>query len=196
MMAGAAVQHLHVHVCARPDGEAFKEIVNELGLKVADSCRTDLQVDHSMRASTEVDGSDCQRLVHRHDEVARAIDPAAPAERARDPLAERDPEIFDRVMLIDVEIAGRVNPKIERAVARDQLQHVIEESDARAHAVASLAVEGDDERDRRLGRPPVDYSAAHSTSSITSMKRRVCSTMPVETRIQPAQPGSVDRSRM
>src|SRR5205807_332569 len=54
----------------------------------------------------------------------------------------------------------------------------------------------DGERDRRLVGSPVDYRAAHNTSSITSMQRRVCSTMPAPIRMQPAQPGSVERSRM
>ena len=36
MMARAAVQHLDVHVGARADREAFEEVVDELGLQIAD----------------------------------------------------------------------------------------------------------------------------------------------------------------
>ena len=45
-------------------------------------------------------------------------------------------------------------------------------------------------------RSSIDYGAAHRTSSITAMQRFVCSTMPAPMRMQPAQPGSVDRFRM
>ena len=98
-------------------------------------------------------------------------------------------------MLIDVEISVGVDPQIERAVACDELEHVIEEADAGADAVAPLPLESEAHDDPRLPRPPIDYGAAHRTSSITAMQRRVCSTMPAPIRIQPAQPGSVDRSR-
>src|SRR5204863_4156958 len=99
-------------------------------------------------------------------------------------------------MLIDVEVAGGLDLEIEPAMARDQLQHVIEKADPGVDPVASPAVERQPQRDIRLSRAAADYGAAHSTSSITAMQRRVCSTMPAAMRMQPAQPGSVERSRM
>ena len=102
--------------------------------------------------------------------------PRRVAERGGDRLAERDAEIFDGVMLIDVEVACRVDGQVERAVAREQLQHVIEETDAGADLVLALAVEVDLHRDRRLGRPSIDYRAPHRTSSIAAMPRCVWST--------------------
>ena len=51
----------------------------------------------------------------------------------RQRLAERDAEILDRVVLIDVEIAVGLDAQVEGAMPRDQLQHVIEETDAGAH---------------------------------------------------------------
>jgi len=99
------------------------------------------------------------------------------------------------VMLIDVEIAARLDAEIEGAMTRHQLQHVIEKPDAGAHRVLSATVERDPQADLRLVRAPIDYGAAHRTSSITAMARRVCSTIPVATRRDPAHPGSVDRSR-
>ena len=52
----------------------------------------------------------------------------------RDRLAQRDAEILDGVMLIDVEVAGGAHRQIEPAVAREQLQHVIQEADPGADA--------------------------------------------------------------
>ena len=80
-------------------------------------------------------------------------------------LAERDAEILDGVMLIDVEIAGGVDLQVEAAVPREQLQHVIEKADAGADVVAALAFERERQRDLRLGRSSIDYRAAHRTSS-------------------------------
>jgi hypothetical protein len=81
-------------------------------------------------------------------------------------------------------------------MARDELEHVIQEPDARANRVSSLAFEAEAHGDLRFLRSSIDYRAAHKTSSMAAMKRRVCSTTPVATRKQPAQPGSDERSRM
>src|SRR6185436_995117 len=126
--------------------------------------------------------------------IARAIDPAPVAERFRDRLAERDPQIFDRVMLIYVEIAGRLDLQIETAVPGEELEHVVEEPDSCRDLVAPSAFETDCQGDLRLGRLPIDYRAPHSTSSSTARPRRVCSTMPAVMRMQPSHPGSLPRS--
>ena len=84
-----------------------------------------------MRPAAEIDRRDRERLVHRHHEVAGAVDAAAVAERLRHRLAERDAEILDGVVLVDVEIAGRLHRQVEPAVRREQLQHVVEERGCR-----------------------------------------------------------------
>ena len=59
--------------------------------------------------------------------------PRRVAERLRHGFAERDADVLDRVVLIDVEIARRPSQlQIEPAVTREQLEHVIEEADAGA----------------------------------------------------------------
>ena len=121
--------------------------------------------------------------------------PPAVAESGRDRLPERNTHIFDRVMLIDVEISRGIDGEIETAVSGDQFQHVIEKPDPCADLVASPPVERELQDDRRLGRLPSDHCASHSTSSIAPMHCLVCSTMPAVIRMQPLQPKSADRSR-
>ena len=141
-----------------------------------------------MHAPAEIDRRDGESLVHRHDEVAGAVDAAPVAERGRDRFAERDPEVFDGVVLIDVEVAGGGDRQVERAVAREQLQHVVEEPDAGADVVAAATVERQFEMDLRLGGLPVDHRAAHRTSSMPAMHRCVWATTPVVIRTHPAHP--------
>jgi len=149
-----------------------------------------------MRPAPEIDGGNRQRFVHWHDEIAGAVDAPPRANGLRNGLAERYPQIFDGVVLIDVEIPVGFDAEIEGPMARDELEHVIQEPDARANGVSPLAFEAETHRDPRFLRSSIDYRAAHRTSSIAAMKRRVCSTMPVATRKQLAQPGSDERSRM
>ena len=94
-----------------------------------------------MRATAQVDRHHGERLVHRHDEIAGAVDALAIAERLQHRLAEHDADVFDRVVLIDVEIAGGLERQVEAAVTREQLEHVIEEADAGADVVPAAAVD-------------------------------------------------------
>ena len=107
MMARAAVQHLQVHVRSRRCRETLEEILDELRRQVADLL-------HRLRRSTtangrpdKIDRGDRERFVHRHHEVAGAIDAALVAERLAHRLAERDADVLDRVVRVDVEIARR-----------------------------------------------------------------------------------------
>ena len=113
-----------------------------------------------MRPAAQVDRRDGQRLVHRHHEVAGAIDAALVADGRQHRFAERDAGVFDGVMLIDVEIAGGLDLEIEAAVPRHQVQHVIEKADAGAVLVLALAVERQRDLDLRFGGAPIDYRAA------------------------------------
>ena len=87
-------------------------------------------VDDEGRAPAQVDGGDGERLVHRHDEVARAQNAALVAQREVEGLAQRDAHVFHGVVLIDIEVALAGEREVEAAVAREQLQHVVEEADA------------------------------------------------------------------
>src|SRR5262249_4007040 len=98
-------------------------------------------------------------------------------------------------MLVHVQVAGGLDRQVEHAVPREQLQHVVQKSDAGADGVDPFPVDVEFQCDLRFGGPAVDYGAAHTTSSSTLMNRCVCSTTPAATRRQPSHPGSVDRSR-
>src|SRR5262245_14789489 len=202
MVARAAVEHFYVYVGSRTRREAIEKVVYEFGLQVANLWRLHLQVHDGVRASTQIDGGDGERLVHWHHEVAGAIDALPVAERFQQRVAERDADIFNGVVLIDVEIALRLQREIEAAVPREQLQHVIEEADAGADGVASLAVNGQPPFDPRLRGSPIECcralhraSFAAITDSRASTAALVCSRTPVVIRTHPGVAGSFDRSR-
>ena len=56
-------------------------------------------------------------------------------------LAESDADVFDRVVLIDVQIALGLHVQIDRRVLRQQREHVIEEADAGGNLALPRAVE-------------------------------------------------------
>src|SRR5687767_4488271 len=195
VVAGSAVEHLHVDVAAHALCEAFEEVLHQLGLEVADPGHLQMQIDDGMRPAAEIDGSDRQGFVHRHDEIPGAVDAPPRAERRRHRFTERDADVFDRVMLIDVEIAGNLQRQVEGAVTRHELQHVVEKPDAGGDVVAAAPFQRQLQANRGFARVAGDYRAAHRTSSIAAIPRRVSSTMPAVTRMQPSHPASFERSR-
>jgi hypothetical protein len=78
------------------------------------------------------------------------MDPATGADGLRKSLAERYTEVLDGVMLVDVEVAAGIDPEVERAMPREQLEHVIQESDPRPDAVATLTLEAQAHLNLRL----------------------------------------------
>ena len=68
------------------------------------------------------------------------------AHRLRDRLAERDADVLDRVMRVDVQVALGLDVEIEHAVARDLVEHVIEKRHAGREPRAAAAVEVDARR--------------------------------------------------
>src|SRR5262245_55195209 len=161
MVARAAVQHLEMHVRARTLREALEEIGQQLRLEIADALHLQSEIDNCMRTSAQIDRGDAEGFVNRHDEIAGAIDAAARAERRRHRFAQRDPEILDRMVLIDVEIALRLDGQIESAMPGDEIEHVIEEANAGGHLIPSTAVELQPDRDVGFLRLTMDYAAPH-----------------------------------
>jgi len=75
-----------------------------------------LVLNHVRSTAVEIDGGEAEGLVHGHQEVAGAQDAALVAERFVEGLAECNPNVFDGVMLVDVEIAPAVEVEIEGSV--------------------------------------------------------------------------------
>ena len=83
-----------------------------------------------VRPPGNVDRGARHRLVHRQMHVGVAGDALHVAERLLQRGAERDADVLDRVVLVDVEVALGLDGDVDQAVAGDLLQHVVEEADA------------------------------------------------------------------
>ena len=161
MVTRPAVQDFQVHVGARGRRETFEEVLHQFRLQVADARDLELQVYDGERPARQVDGGDGQRFIHRHHEVAGAVDPALRADGFRDRRTEREAGIFDGVMLVDVEISGRLQFQVEPAVAREQLQHVIEKSHAGGDAIPAASFDREPDFHARFGRSAINDCASH-----------------------------------
>jgi hypothetical protein len=149
-----------MHVGARSARKAFKEIGDQLALQVTDKARANPCVHDECRPATEVDGGDGEGFVHGHYEVAGAQNAPLVAESAIESLAESNADIFHGVVLIDIEVAVTLEFEIERSMAREKLQHVIEEADPGRDLVLPFAFDGQLDADTGLGGVAVDNRGA------------------------------------
>ena len=97
-----------------------------------------------------VDRARRQRLVHRHGRVAVARDAAAVAERLVERLAEHDADVLGGVVRAGLEVAGRLDVEVEARVAREQVEHVVEEPDAGRGRALAGAVQREPQADAGL----------------------------------------------
>src|SRR5580704_3604178 len=116
MMWGSPVERAQMHAGARRLRKTLEKIFHELGLKIADALGCDLGLHDAIGPAAEIHSSGGQCFVHGHEEISRSQNPPLGTERFLYRLPERDPDVFDSVMLVHIQIAARIHSKIKRAV--------------------------------------------------------------------------------
>jgi hypothetical protein len=69
-----------------------------------------------VRPANEIDGRRCARLVHRYRRGAVAPHACAAVERLPERVAERREDVFDGVVLVDLEVAAGDDLEVETPV--------------------------------------------------------------------------------
>ncbi len=206
-MIGAAVHRFQVHVGAGAARESLEEIVDKFGLQIADESRRELWCRRrrrcvrpkSMAAMPSVSSMGIRKYPAR---LMPFLSPSALIER----LAQSDADVFDGVVLIDVEIAFAGEFEIEAAMAGEQLEHVIEKANAGRDLVRAAAVNGEREMDVGLVGVasecfasfrciPIDLWLSDSEfrdadfTHLAPAAVSFCSAVPMVMRTHPAHPG-------
>ena len=96
--------------------------------------------------------------------VGVARDAALVAQGLGDRLAERDADVLDRVVVVDVQVALGPDREVEEAVAGHLVEHMVEEAHARADVAQARAVEVDRDLHGRFRRLTPDAGAAQGHS--------------------------------
>ncbi len=146
-----------------------EELLREVGVETLDRAGRQVALEDAQRPAGDVDDGGGARLVHRHGRLAVARDPAAVAERLVERLPEDDPDVLDRVVRTGLQVAARRYVQVERAVARERVEHVVEEPDARRPLSLAAAVQPELEPDVGLVRLARDVcGSGHARRSIDS----------------------------
>jgi len=113
-----------------------------------------------VEAPGEVDHRASQRLVHRHVGVAVAGDVGLVAQRFGKGLPQRDGDVFDRVVVVHVQIAVARHLQVEAAVLGEEVEHVVEEADAGVVLVGPRPVQRQADGDVGLAGRAADLGGA------------------------------------
>ena len=159
MVVVAARPLRHVQRKTRVRGEAAEELLEQLGVDLADLVAREAHVPGQERPAGDVDRRFHKRLVHRHQRLPVAPDAALVADGACERLPQRDAGILRGVVEIDMQVALRLDLEVEQGVPSECGQHVVEEADAGGNPGAPGAIETQRQGDRRLAGDPVHLRA-------------------------------------
>ena len=131
-MAVVAVVLDEVQVHQRVRRHRLPELLHELRVELADFFGGERRLIHEHGPAAQVEGGRHQRFFHRQNHRAVPRDSLLIADHFENRFAETDADVFDGVMIIDVQIPVGFDRQIEQAMLGEQREHVVEEPDAGA----------------------------------------------------------------
>ena len=130
--------------------ETLKEFVEQIDIEIADLGARKIDVEFEAGPARQINNDPRQGLVQWHISMAIAADGTFVTERFMHRHAERDADVFDRVVGVDDEIAIGLDIDIDEAVTHDLVEHVIEKRNAGRERSETAAIEIDADGDLRF----------------------------------------------
>src|SRR5213594_4008900 len=107
-------------------GERAPEMFGQLNGEVSNLLPFCLNFVDKVETSRQVNNGTAQRLVHRNNRFTVAIDPGLVPQRLDKCLAKSDRNVFNRMVIINLEVTIAAHVEIKQSVFGKQLKHVIE----------------------------------------------------------------------
>lgn len=117
------------------NGEGLKEMLDEIGGKLADGGREPGGVEDGIRPSADVQGYKSQGFIHGHVGMADAVDPFAVAQCLVKCLTQHNGRVLDGVVAVNVQVARGFHGEIKEAVNGYGREHMIQKPDSCADTV-------------------------------------------------------------
>src|SRR5499426_999415 len=184
-----AAQPVDVQGDLRVVDETLEELVHEVDVELADPRAHKRHVELEPGAAGEVDHHARERLVERNVGVAEAAHPLLVAERLRDRLTDRDPDVLHGVVRVDVQVACRGHIEVEQPMASHLVEHVVEKRNACRERRLPGAVEVHRDGDLRLGGVAGDRRFPHRLSARAAASNSFSPGVPTVSRRQLARSG-------
>lgn len=140
-MRVAPAQAIDMKIELRRLRKRAPEVFRELDGEVSNHLPSRRHVVNKIEPARQIDNRPAQCLVHRHHGFTVAIYPTFIAECLDEGLAERERDVFDGMMIVDLEIALTCNLQVEQPVFGEQFEHVFEKRKADRDTRVAAAVE-------------------------------------------------------
>ena len=138
-----------------------EELLQQLHLEVAHHEVLLPAGEHQKRTPAQIDRRLAERLVHGHGREPVARDTSPLAQRLVERLAKHEANVLHRVVVVHVQISHGLHRQIHERVLLQELQHVVEESDAGVYLARAGTVQVQRELDLRLLRVPFYLCSSH-----------------------------------
>src|SRR6516165_8761129 len=106
--------------------ECLHEVLHQLGWKVSNPFLRHRYFVRQVRAAADIHHRRAQGFVQRHRGLTKAADSRAIAQRLLKGAAQHNAHVFDRMMLVDVQVAVGFNLEVEEPMASEAFEHVVE----------------------------------------------------------------------
>ena len=127
--------------------DAVEEFFKQVNVKTSDEGAGEVDVVDESGAAGEVDDNAAQGFVKRNVGMTVAADAGFAAQGLFQGLSEYDADVFDGVVVVDVQVAFAGDVEVDHAVAGDLGKHMLKEGYAGVETVLSGAVEVEAEGD-------------------------------------------------
>ena len=87
-------------------------------------------VEHEIRAAGDIQRTETERLVHRHERLSKTRDTRLVTDALRQCLTERDAAVLDRVMTVHLEVSLAGEREAEARMHGKAVEHMVEKADA------------------------------------------------------------------
>src|SRR5579875_1236846 len=156
----------------------------QLGLKLPHPLVFDCNVVGQVGTPAEIDHHRAQSLVQWHGGVTEALNPGPFGQRLMKGASNHDSDVLYRMMVVDGQVAGGVDCEVEKAVAGEAVEHMIQERNPGGDFAAAVAVKCQFQMDRGLACLAFDHGAPEIASrrmigTCISCHRPVCSCGPL-----------------
>jgi hypothetical protein len=141
MVAIDAMQFIDMQGDAAVGGEGLKKFTHQFCVESADFLGWQIKVPNQIGTAREIERAAHQSVIHSQQAIAVAPNAALVAESLRQGLTQGDAHIFDRMMVINVQISGAAQGHVDQSMTGQLIEHVIEKADAGLIVIEAAAIE-------------------------------------------------------
>ena len=124
---------------------SMEELFHQLGGKGPDAAIPDIEVNVSLSTTAKVESTQDEGFIHWDRRIPVTGNTRLVAKGLAQRHPEDNPDILDRVVVIDVQIPACVDGQNNQPMAGDLGEHVLEEADAGGEGGCALSIEVDGE---------------------------------------------------